>query len=81
MELSQAGAGLRARLLDIAATLVRRSRHRVLHLAQHAPEARTVLTGINRLRTAVAQTRPGETTRPYDQQDVPSREWNPTARN
>lgn len=56
MELSQAGAGLRARLLDIAATLVRRSRHRVLHLAQHAPEARTVLTGINRLRTAVAQT-------------------------
>lgn len=47
---------LRARLFEIPATLVRRSRHNLLHLAQHAPEARTVLTGINRLRTAVAQT-------------------------
>ncbi|MGO2311804.1 IS1380 family transposase [Brachybacterium tyrofermentans] len=47
---------LRARLFEIPATLVRRSRHKVLHLAQHAPEARTVLTGVNRLRTAVAQT-------------------------
>ncbi|MCT2297235.1 IS1380 family transposase, partial [Brachybacterium muris] len=36
---------LRARLFEIPATLVRRSRHNLLHLAQHAPEARTVLTG------------------------------------
>ncbi|MFQ6486205.1 IS1380 family transposase [Brachybacterium epidermidis] len=47
---------LRARLFEIPATLVRRSRHNLLHLAQHAPEARTVLTGVNRLRIAVAQT-------------------------
>ena len=47
---------LRARLFEIPATLVRRCRHKVLHLAEHAPEARTVLTGMNRLRTAVAQT-------------------------
>ena len=47
---------LRARLFEIPATLVRRSRHNLLHLAQHAPEALTVLTGVNRLRTAVAQT-------------------------
>ncbi len=47
---------LRARLFEIPATLVRRSRHKVLHLAQHAPEAVRVLTGVNRLRTAVAQT-------------------------
>lgn len=47
---------LRARLFEIPATLVRRSRHNLLHLAQHAPEALTVLTGVNRLRIAVAQT-------------------------
>ena len=47
---------LRARLFEIPATLVRRSRQRVLHLAAHAPEALTVLTGVNRLRIAVAQT-------------------------
>ncbi|MCT1999515.1 transposase, partial [Brachybacterium muris] len=47
---------LRARLFEIPATLVRRCRHRILHLAQHAPEALTVLTGVNRLRIAVAQT-------------------------
>ncbi|WP_288832852.1 IS1380 family transposase [uncultured Corynebacterium sp.] len=47
---------LRARLFEIPATLVRRCRHKVLHLARHAPEAATVLTGINRLRTTVAQT-------------------------
>ncbi|NMA78415.1 MAG: IS1380 family transposase, partial [Actinomycetales bacterium] len=47
---------LRARLFEIPATLVRRSRQRVLHLAEHAPEALTILTGLNRLRTAVAQT-------------------------
>ena len=47
---------LRARLFEIPATLVRRSRHKILHLAQHAPEALTVLTGINQLRIAVAQT-------------------------
>ena len=47
---------LRARLFEIPATLVRRCRHKVLHLARHAPEASTVLTGVNRLRTAVAQT-------------------------
>ena len=47
---------LRARLFEIPATLVRRSRTKVLHLAQHAPEALTVLTGINRLRTAASQT-------------------------
>ena len=47
---------LRARLFEIPATLVRRCRHKVLHLARHAPEALTVLTGVNRLRIAVAQT-------------------------
>src|SRR5699024_9123030 len=47
---------LRARLFEVPATLVRRCRHKVLHLAQHAPEAVRVLTGVNRLRTAVAQT-------------------------
>ncbi|MBM7499857.1 hypothetical protein JOD52_000697 [Brachybacterium muris] len=47
---------LRARLFEIPATLLRRARHKVLHLAQHAPEALTVLTGVNRLRTTVAQT-------------------------
>lgn len=47
---------LRARLFEIPATLVRRCRHRILHLAEHAPEALTVLTGVNRLRIAVAQT-------------------------
>ena len=47
---------LRARLFEVPATLVRRCRHKVLHLAQHAPEALTVLTGINRLRTAASQT-------------------------
>ena len=47
---------LRARLFEIPATLVRRCRHTVLHLAQHAPEAVKVLTGVNRLRTALAQT-------------------------
>ncbi|WP_420886681.1 IS1380 family transposase [Brachybacterium muris] len=47
---------LRARLFEIPATLVRRCRHKVLHLAEHAPEAVRVLTGMNRLRTAVAQT-------------------------
>ncbi len=48
---------LRARLFEVPATLARRSRSMVLHLAEHAPpEARTVLTGVNRLRTAVAQT-------------------------
>ncbi|MCT2262962.1 transposase, partial [Brachybacterium muris] len=47
---------LRARLFEIPATLVRRARHKVLHLAEHAPEAVRVLTGVNRLRTTVAQT-------------------------
>ena len=47
---------LRARLFEIPATLVRRCRHKVLHLAEHAPEAVRVLTCINRLRTPVAQT-------------------------
>ena len=47
---------LRARLFEVPATLVRRCRHKVLHLAQHAPEAVRVLSGVNRLRTAVAQT-------------------------
>lgn len=47
---------LRARLFEIPATLVRRSRAMVLHLAQHAPEAASVLTGVNRLRTAAFQT-------------------------
>ncbi|WP_276605976.1 hypothetical protein [Brevibacterium sp. S22] len=43
-------------MFEIPATLVRRARHKILHLAQHAPEALTVLTGVNRLHTAVAQT-------------------------
>jgi hypothetical protein len=43
-------------LFEIPATLVRRARHKVLHLAEHAPEAVRVLTGVNRLRTTVAQT-------------------------
>nr|WP_101556687.1 IS1380 family transposase [Brevibacterium aurantiacum] len=47
---------LRARLFEIPAALARRCRHKVLHLAEHAPEAVRVLTGINRLRTTVAQT-------------------------
>jgi len=47
---------LRARLFEIPATLVRRSRRTILHLARHAPEAVTVLAGVNRLRAAVAQT-------------------------
>ena len=47
---------LRARVFEVPATLVRRCRHKVLHLAQHPPEAVRVLTGVNRLRTAVAQT-------------------------
>ena len=46
----------RAHLIEIPATLVRRCRHKVLHLARHAPEALTVLTGVNRLRAAVAET-------------------------
>ena len=46
----------RARLFEIPATLVRRCRHKVRHLARHAPEALTVLTGVNRLRAAVAET-------------------------
>jgi len=47
---------LRARLFEIPATLVRRGRHKILRLAQHAPEALTVLTGVNGLRAAVTQT-------------------------
>ena len=47
---------LRARLFEVPAILVRRARRKILHLAQHAPEAMKVLTGVNRLRTAVAQT-------------------------
>ena len=47
---------LRARLFSIPATLVRRGRAMVLHLAEHAPEAATVLTGVNRLRIAAHQT-------------------------
>ncbi|MDN5686386.1 MAG: IS1380 family transposase [Brachybacterium sp.] len=47
---------LRARLFEVPAILVRRARRKILHLAQHAPEAVKVLTGVNRLRTAVAQT-------------------------
>ncbi len=34
----------------------------------HLKPVERVLTGVNRLRTTVAQTQPGETTRPYDQQ-------------
>ena len=47
---------LRARLFEIPATLVRRCRHKVLHLRPARPGALTVLTGVNRLRIAVAQT-------------------------
>jgi len=47
---------LRARLFEIPATLARRSRHKILHLARLATEALTGLTGVNRLRTTVAQT-------------------------
>ena len=44
------------RLFEAPATLVCRTRHKVLHLARHAPEAMSVLTGVNRVRAAVAQT-------------------------
>ncbi len=47
---------LSARSFEVASPLVRRCRHKVLHLAQHTPEARTVLTGFNRLGTTIVQT-------------------------
>lgn len=59
---------------------MRRCRHKVFHLAEPAPKARTVLTGINRLRTAIGQTCPSDSTVPTTR-NTSCREWNPTARN
>src|SRR5699024_6076435 len=71
---------LRARSFAGPATLVRRCRHKGLHLAQHAPGAVRVLTGVHRLRTAVAQTQVASPPVPTTSVAA-SREWNPTARN
>src|SRR5699024_7042085 len=71
---------LRARLFEVPATLVRRCRHKVLHLALHAPEAVLVPTGVNRLRTALAKSSVASPPVPTTS-FTSSREWNPTARN